>query len=99
MTTVWSRENLLDEIEHLRLLGIPAQDWPSDLGMTQEALSRALYRAGEAELARPFVRAAWHDRTKRLSPLPCENCGGPKVAANKRYCSQICYHANGLVGR
>ena len=92
--TTWRRDELLAEIEHLQLLGIPVESWPADLGISEAALARALYRAGERKLARPFARTLSRARDRRLSTTPCKVCGGPKRRTNLHYCSHRCYRAD-----
>jgi hypothetical protein len=90
----WRRDKLLAEIERLQQIGLPPERWPADLGMTEAALARALYRAGRNELARPFNRTTAWARDNRIDGS-CKRCGGPKRRINRHYCSQHCYHAVG----
>jgi hypothetical protein len=48
--------DVVEEVAFLHMCGVSAYEWAARLGMTNGALSRALYRAGRADLARPVER-------------------------------------------
>lgn len=53
---VTARAELVAYIEQLRMTGLPPESWAKDLGTTNSALARRLYRAGRPDLAREVER-------------------------------------------
>lgn len=58
-----TRRSVVSYVEYLRdSLGLEPVKWVAELGTTPAALSRRLYRAGRADLARPVERIAQRRR-------------------------------------
>lgn len=66
-------QGYVEDVEFLVSTGETAPAIAARLGRAPATLSRALYRAGRADLARPFERLAQAVR----APGVCAFCGGP----------------------
>lgn len=75
----------VEEVVFLRSCGSSDRAILTALGVSAAALSRALYRADRADLARPFNRI---QRQERRSG--CPSCGSPH-AVERRSRTGLCY--------
>ena len=60
----------VEEVEFFTSIGLRPDDIAERIGKSPEALARSLYRAGRADLARPF----WRHRVDAPSRT-CADCG------------------------
>lgn len=89
------RADVVADVEALKAGGTPPEQWPARIGMSAEAITRALYRAGRTELARPLGSLAKKQRYAKTDAKQCPGCGGPVSAdPRRRWCSWTCWEAS-----
>lgn len=75
----------VEEVVFLRSCGTSDHEILHALHVTPAALSRALYREGRKDLAAPFARIQWRERS-----AICPQCGGPRDALARNR-TGLCY--------
>lgn len=79
-----------EEAEFLLSCGVAPERIAEQLGIKLVSVAKACYRAGRADLARPFDNAG-----KRADTHPCADCGA-QVSAKATRCTDCCVVAREL---